>query len=874
MVTKKLDKMNLPKHYPLYSAALTTVCYLLILAFFGILGYDNLTILSGDLFVQYVPFIQHFLDSLKNGDNLWYSFSLYLGNSTASTFGYYCLSPLNLLYLIPGISVSAMTIVLICGKISLASAAFNYFLKKTLCLEKWYTILFSVAYSMSTYVIAMQTNIIWLDALYILPILMLFLFRFAKDGSALPLIATYSFLFLTNFYMGYIIGIYSALVFILLLVYRMTGPEMLSVKSALKKGFFYTLSVLLAAGICAIILLPCAVELISQRTADTDTFKLIGITLPDIINNLFLGEMQSLSVPVPLFYCGLPVLLLLPFYYTTSKISRREKILCSIIPAFYIVSSIFLPFYQFLHAFDAPNWYGHRYAICVVFTLLFMVCRMIPCLKQIHFRSVSVYAIGLILFYSVMIPFQTAFMSSGYFVNDQTGLLCNAFFFLLYLLILFFYQKNRYTRLLPLLCTLVLLVELLINGYLCMTHNSFDFYSEATVNHLENTESAMTRELKSIDNDFFRQRISNELCLNAASRFHYPGVNSFSTTDNVKLRQTLASLGISTSFMIIYDHGYTDLLKMLFSIKYEYDLNDPQNSLKINPFALPVAFTVPFATLGYQSVDNPFVNQQTLINTLSGRTDVFFYPVPVENIHWETKNMDFYPMDDSLLFQHITDIASNGIVSFYIDNPEGYPVYAYVCTDDAPSLNSSTPVAYGVPTGFANENRLSDGSVMLLPYVDGSSLLKLEFTNGEYFDYSVSDILFYYYDGSPLYEVSQSMKANAMQVEEWSDGYVRGTVTVSDGFPILFTSIPYDDGWYAIVDGKQPRPCGVTIESSFLSLPLEPGTHTVELIYEPPMLNKGRIISGVCVIIYLLLILIDHRKRTSKKKSAEKEAKE
>ncbi|MBP3297171.1 MAG: YfhO family protein, partial [Lachnospiraceae bacterium] len=755
-------------------------------------------------------------------------------------------------------------------KISLSSAMFNLFLKKTLRLEKWYTILFSVTYSLCTYVIAMQTNIIWLDALYILPILMLVLFRFMNDASYLPLIPVYAFLFLTNFYMGYIVGIYSALVFLLLLIYKMTNKDHWSLKYCLKKVLLYTFSVFIAACVCAIILLPCASELLSQRSADTDAFKLISITLPDLFNNLFSGEMQSLGVPIPLIYCGLPVLLLLPFYYSSSDILQKEKYLSSTILIFYTISALFLPLYRFVHAFDAPNWYGHRYSICVVFTLLFMVCRTVPHLDRICIRKISIYVIGLILFYSVMIPFQRSFLSSTYSLNTQGWLIINSAFLVLYIFYLLSYQKKRIQKVLPFLLTLTLCSELILNGIHCMSYNNFGFFSEDTISQWESTERLVSTELASADKDFFRQRITNEINLNASSRFHYPGVNSFSTTDNVKLRKALSSLGISSSFMIIFDHGYTDLLKMLFGIKYEYDLNDMEHSLKSTPFALPLGFMVQFSLLGYRAGEDPFLNQQELINSMSGRNDQFFIPVPADAIHYEAKNMELYNFDDSIMFQHITDIASNGIVTFSIDNPEGYPIYAYIPVSEDPVLNSTAPRAYGIPSGFAREEYVSDGSIILLPYENGKSTLKLEFTSGEYFDYTISDLLFYFYDPSALYDVYSHFMEYPLQIEAWSDGYIRGTIDVPEELPILFTSIPYDKGWSATVDGK-PVPCGVCIESSFIALPLNTGHHTVEFSYEHPMLNVGRMISGVSICIILLLLLFEYRKHTFKRNQTEKE---
>ena len=78
-------KLNRPVFYPLYAALITVILYTIILLFCHIAGMDNNTILSGDLYQQYIAFIRLFLDSLTSGNSLDYSFSLFLGHSTVST---------------------------------------------------------------------------------------------------------------------------------------------------------------------------------------------------------------------------------------------------------------------------------------------------------------------------------------------------------------------------------------------------------------------------------------------------------------------------------------------------------------------------------------------------------------------------------------------------------------------------------------------------------------------------------------------------------------------------------------------------------------------------------------------------------------------
>jgi uncharacterized membrane protein YfhO len=57
----------------------------------------------------------------------------------------------------------------------------------------------------------------------------------------------------------------------------------------------------------------------------------------------------------------------------------------------------------------------------------------------------------------------------------------------------------------------------------------------------------------------------------------------------------------------------------------------------------------------------------------------------------------------------------------------------------------------------------------------------------------------------------------------------------------LCTTLPYDEGWSAVVDGKFQKP--FIANYMFLGLKLEPGQHHIEFNYEAPWLFQGCLIS-------------------------------
>ena len=113
---------------------------------------------------------------------------------------------------------------------------------------------------------------------------------------------------------------------------------------------------------------------------------------------------------------------------------------------------------------------------------------------------------------------------------------------------------------------------------------------------------------------------------------------------------------------------------------------------------------------------------------------------------------------------------------------------------------------------------------------------------------------FYEYNEAALAQIHNTLSQSQMEVEEYADGYVKGNVTVPEERTVLFTSIPYDEGWTVWVDGIEKEAIAV-VGDAFLALELEPGYHELEFEYEAPGLKAGMGISAVSIGIYIALIV-------------------
>ncbi len=92
---------------------------------------------------------------------------------------------------------------------------------------------------------------------------------------------------------------------------------------------------------------------------------------------------------------------------------------------------------------------------------------------------------------------------------------------------------------------------------------------------------------------------------------------------------------------------------------------------------------------------------------------------------------------------------------------------------------------------------------------------------------------------------------------------VSGTIEL-DQAKFLCLAIPYSEGWNARVDGQESTLYQANI--MYMALALEPGTHTIELFYETPLLKEGIDISMVTALVFFFYVAFWERKRRKGRK--------
>ena len=368
---------------PFFAFAATLVLYLFAIVIYKKypLGADS--VLISDLQGQYAPFLallRSKIIGLKDvpSDHLIsyisYSFKLGLGKNLIGSLGYYMSSPFNLIYLfIDETQVITAVMAIIVLKMSLSSSFMCLFLGKRINDGKsLWPVLFGIMYAFSLYSQAFLFQIMWLDGYMLLPLLLYFTEKFIKEQKYLGLTVTLLVLFVSNYYVAYMVGI-ACFLYLCVRLFEESVPF----KKALCIGFRYVLDAVFTALITAVLLVPVGLDTIrnADRTIVNHSNNLLTYSPLTFIHFMVQGEAKEFNDVLPgnypfLFIC-IPVVMLMLLYFISPVFKGRERKIHAVCVIGAVLSTVLYPLDKAWQVFDDPNWYWHRQAF--VFLPLFLI---------------------------------------------------------------------------------------------------------------------------------------------------------------------------------------------------------------------------------------------------------------------------------------------------------------------------------------------------------------------------------------------------------------------------------------------------------------------------------------------------------------------
>ncbi|MBR5047724.1 MAG: YfhO family protein, partial [Eubacterium sp.] len=217
--------------------------------YLGVTPFGDSSLLIIDGLHQYMPFFSVLYDKLRGGESLFYTFRTGLGINFLSLYAYYLSSPLNLIILLFKRSQLNMVVSwLIVLKLSLSGLFASIYFTARSKKPDLHVVAVSVAYALNGYMVGYCWNVNWLDAIMILPVILLGIDRLidGKDGRLYGLALFYALF--CNYYIAFMICIFCVIWYLI--------HEFKSFRQFFFRGIVFALYSFVAAAMAAVILLP------------------------------------------------------------------------------------------------------------------------------------------------------------------------------------------------------------------------------------------------------------------------------------------------------------------------------------------------------------------------------------------------------------------------------------------------------------------------------------------------------------------------------------------------------------------------------------------------------------------------------------------
>ncbi len=832
--------------YGLAAFGLTGALWVTVWALFGMYPFGEKSILVTDMASQYMEFHTAFYDMLQGGRSMLYTWNTGLGMSFFGIWAYYLSSPFTpLLLLFPREALAEGLLTIATLKFACAGASMSVYLSRRFGVSGLKNLLFAAAYGLSGYCVAYCFNLMWLDGVILLPAVILASRRLwtaprpMKLTALFPLTGTLTVLFIANFYIAYMVGIFSFLVLLTWMAMERPGRIV-----SLKHLGCFLFSALLAAGISAPVWLPTLFAIggsYSQVRGLSLTFWMAVDPLR-IPGKLAFGGFDGVThLSSPNLYCGLLTLGPLPVWFLNRDIPRRERGCVGILLLGMAASLISWDLDVAWHAFQPPTWFPARYSFTVIFLLIVCAARTLAHPKGIRLGvlwcSFGAMAGGMVCF-GLLSDF------AGDWRVSCIGLMAYGLLLGLYCL-----MKRRSAVRFPACLAIVTAIlfcgELSLNGVEMLRglDREQGFWKRDTYTDYQARGQALTDAWKAAaaGETFARVENSTAWDSNDGLAAGYPAVSHYSSLSNQHTFRLLGSMGMTcyVDNQYLRYFGSTSALDAVLGVKYVWSAAERRpgmadtgvaygdTRLFRNRYSLPLGYAASREILGFMVEEGgtPFEQQNAFFNHLSGGTGGDCYvPLPVETD----------PLSVAGTAEGKTWLTPDTPLRFTIQNPKDQHVLLYFDNN----LDELSAVYINGRKLNTYRERLVTGVIDLGKQPEGTVEVKVSaMGQGRW----ISGLCAAGFDEETFSELAHGLGAYPLTELEVRDTRVSGKVTVPEG-KILFTTIPWDAGWSAWVDGEQVDP--VRAADAFLALELAPGEHMIELRFVPRGLAAGLVVSG------------------------------
>lgn len=811
--------------------------YLLSFAPFG-----SGTVAWGDGIYQYLDIFSCLKNILQGKIDMFYTMSDTLGGDLLSVFSYYLASPWNLLIVFfqPD-QFFVFFNLLVAIKISLSATTMSIFINRYFKkrVHPVFVLVLSWSYAFMQYNIAQASNIMWLDGVYMLPLMILGVRRAVREKKITLLTVSTALCIIFNWYSAGVCCLFSIIMFFYECVLLFWDSEKKERMLQLLTGIFsYGGGMVIALFLSAVLFLPTVLSLLQGKGIGGDTGMYFTGNILSLIGNYHVGAVSDYGDPT--IYCGSLALLGVIGLFCAKSIPVREKVLGAVL----LVASTFMYYWEiYNHVFSllrqATSYY-FRYSYVSAFAMIFLSALFLSKVKKLDvenvFKGVGIYSAIVLLL--------------QYFDNDVLikYIYASIVFALLMAVGTYYLVKDDSKRTKKIVATLMIAVCFVESSINAMTlwethYSSYDdnyaIYQEAQMKQLEelqNYDDRMYRVTQTIrkSNASYNESLAYAYCSNTGYT-SCPEKNQMSFLDKMGYRNEAECITIVDTSVLAADS--------LLGVKYILS-NEKINGLECieelniyngkavyeNPYCLPMAFLLDDVNIQTIEGMNPFEYQNALYSQLLGRECELYVKL-----------------------NYAQSAKADGFI-YTVDIPQGnYAMYGNI------------PFSEWQNASICFDNRVSSyggwmsPSVFYIPIVVGENTKSIVL-NAERYD-AFEEAQFYALNLDALEEATSILSSQPVEDIVLGKSEIHHEIEVAND-KYLYLSVPYSEGWNIKVNGQEIEP--LLHGDCMMVLPLTAGKNVIDMEYSIPGLSLGIVMSVIGVILLVLWNLISKNEKLLK----------
>ena len=722
----------------LFNILIVSLLFCITLKIKDIFPFGNGTLAITDSYYQYQPFLYNFIMSIKTGNLLSYSFIAGLGNPTIFNILYYLNSPLNLIALITD-NPEMMFFLVILIKLLMGTVVMTFYSLKRSEDDHFISIVATLGYVFSGWFLAYYFQIMWLDIMMIFPLFKYALDKLLDEEKPLLYIIVLAYIALCNFYLGFSIGCYTIVYFLIKIF-----SNKMSAKDRIRKFDVIFLSTLTSFLLLAPYVYYLYNSFIKMLIVSPSNLEMSGLHLGSFISGLFYGNAITFESPYQNGLVNLCVSMFIfinfIYYFFNKKINRKYKII-SLIELVLFICLFFIPKLDYMfNAFHIPINFLYRYSFLFI---LFIVDRFIDNMKvKSELNKIGfIFNIGLygLLIYSLL---------SG---NISLKIyILNLIMISIYSFIILFKLFNK--KIVKVLIVLLIIVESLIGLTNSIKENNkidkIDTYANETFEYRTNTYGAGLNYYANV-----------------------PSVNFFSSMRYYNTIKILYGFSCKSDWMNQgVCGGMNSVSKLLFNI--ENNGKYVNKLFTVNSNTLNVIVNTNDDIINSTKEINGYINEIFGIDNINEQIDIEIKQSTID------KNKYYFV------------IPEDGMYTIKADSFVNYFIYK----DKMVLFNME--ITY-LPSEYEN---LSADRASYLYYAYSNNFKKGEIVS--IYSTIEPKMNFYKVNDDKYNELYNLLKENEIKYTYYKDNHIEGDITVKND-DIIFTSIPYDTNWHIYVDGKE-----------------------------------------------------------------------